>query len=157
MHGRVGLPRREPAIGKRQPSHGEDAAEPDLPRLPWEFDALLHLPAGALGRAAADRQVRGVVARVTHLGFATANVAERGGDGMARRSPAACQRLADTAQLAPDLVDGAIVAEQQAAVPTLPVVDITVGVTRIDDVIEVAHQVLEVDEHRESDPRGAGA
>src|ERR1043165_4896404 len=34
-----------------------------VPRLPWELDALLHLPARALGRATADRQVRGRTAR----------------------------------------------------------------------------------------------
>ncbi len=74
MLGGVGLPRRRPPIGQREPAHREDAGEANLPGLPRALDPLLHLPAGALGGAAADREVRGVVGRVAHPGRAAVDV-----------------------------------------------------------------------------------
>ena len=64
----VGGPRCGPAVGEDECSHGEDAAQTGfVPRLPGELDPLLHLPARALGSAAADRQIGGIVRGVAHL------------------------------------------------------------------------------------------
>ncbi|MBK9035643.1 MAG: hypothetical protein IPL61_31045 [Myxococcales bacterium] len=108
---------------------------------------MLHLPAGALGGAAADGQVRGVVRRVAHPVLAVADVAEGGSDRAARNGATAWELRGEAAQLPPDGGDGVVVAQQRVAVPALPVAWIAFGLAGIDDLVEVAHQVLEVDEH----------
>ena len=89
-----------PAVREHQRAHREDAAQARLvPRLARELDPLLHLPARALGCAAADRQVRSVMRGVSHLRLAVANVAERGCDGVTCVVPRPGSRLARSRSL----------------------------------------------------------
>jgi hypothetical protein len=105
------------------------------------------MPTCALGGAASDGQVRRIVRRVAHFGFAMTNVGGCGGDRIASGGPVTSKYLGDAAQRSPDLIDGGVIPKEQAAIPAFPVVRITVGVARIDDIIEVFYQMLEIDEH----------
>src|SRR5690606_1655915 len=117
-----------------------------LPRLPRLLDAALHLPARALGGAAADRETRGVQARVAHLRLALADVAEGLRDRGPRVAVPGRQALGDATQPLPDPVNGAVAAQQLAAILELPVLGIARRLALVHDRVEVAHEVLEIDE-----------